>query len=363
MATKKYFTGAFALTGAGVLLGVVLGWLRTGTAAGALSAGFIVAVLGAMEISLSFDNAVVNATILRGMDERWRRRFLTWGIAIAVVGMRLVFPLAIVAIAAHLGPWEALRLAISRPDEYATILSGSRFGIAAFGGAFLLMVALSHFFDQDKDVHWIGPVERSLSRLGRLEAVQVGITLLAIYGTSLLLGPNGPTFLTAGTLGVVTFIAVEALGTLTGGGESADGAIRTGAAAFIYLEFLDASFSFDGVIGAFALSNNLFIIAAGLGIGAAYVRSMTLFLVEKETLATYPYLESGAFWAILALACIMLAQTVVHIPEVVTGLIGAAFIGAALLSSQHHNRLQALRVKAQIEAEVTADTDVITRAA
>ena len=103
---------------------------------------------------------------------------------------------------------------------------------------------------------------------------------------------------------------------------------------------LDASFSFDGVIGAFALTQNLFIIAIGLGIGAMYVRSMTIMLVEKGTLAEYRYLEHGAFYAILILSVIMYVQTMVHIPEVITGLGGAGLIGISLWSSIRYNRRQ-----------------------
>jgi hypothetical protein len=101
---------------------------------------------------------------------------------------------------------------------------------------------------------------------------------------------------------------------------------------------LDASFSFDGVIGAFALSNNMIVIALGLSIGAMFVRSMTIHLVRKGTLAQYRYLEHGAFWAIIALGAIMLMTAVFHIPETITGLIGATLIGLSLWWSIRHNR-------------------------
>lgn len=104
---------------------------------------------------------------------------------------------------------------------------------------------------------------------------------------------------------------------------------------------MDASFSFDGVIGAFALSTNLFIIALGLGIGAMFVRSLTIMLVKKSTMAEYRYLEHGAFWAILALAVMMFISVRVDIPEVITGLIGAGLIGIALLSSLRWNKINA----------------------
>ena len=78
---------------------------------------------------------------------------------------------------------------------------------------------------------------------------------------------------------------------------------------FLYLELIDASFSFDGVVGAFAISQQIFVIAAGLGIGACYIRSLTVFLVRKGTLQEYIYLEHGAHWAIGALA-VLLADTI-----------------------------------------------------
>ncbi len=113
---------------------------------------------------------------------------------------------------------------------------------------------------------------------------------------------------------------------------------KSGAASFLYLEVLDASFSLDGVIGAFALTNNLFVIALGLGIGAMFVRSFTIMLVDKWTLTEYRYLEHGAFWAILALASLMLVGSLTHIPEVFTGLIGALLIGLSVISSVRLNR-------------------------
>jgi len=141
-------------------------------------------------------------------------------------------------------------------------------------------------------------------------------------------------FLTAGMFGLVTFVVVDGISTgMDVKGQGAVLAVRSGTASFLYLELVDASFSFDGVVGAFALSNNLLVIALGLGIGAMFVRSLTLLLVDKGTLAEYRYLEHGAFWAILALAALMLIGSVTPIPQMVTGLIGAVLIGLSFLSS------------------------------
>src|SRR5690606_15747660 len=95
-------------------LGVWYGWMSSGTLVGTAQILWIIVVLSILEVSLSFDNAVVNATVLKEMDEVWQQRFLLWGIAFAVFGMRIVFPLAIVAIAAGLGPVEAVTLSLDR---------------------------------------------------------------------------------------------------------------------------------------------------------------------------------------------------------------------------------------------------------
>jgi len=101
---------------------------------------------------------------------------------------------------------------------------------------------------------------------------------------------------------------------------------------------LDASFSFDGVIGAFAITNDVVIIMLGLAIGAMFVRSMTVFLVYKGTLQEFVYLEHGAHYAIGILALIMFASVHYHIPEWFTGLSGLAFILVSLWSSIRYRR-------------------------
>ena len=335
-----YFRNSFLVTAAGLGLGAFLGWTTSHSWAGALSTMFIVAVLAILEVSLSFDNAVVNAVVLKKMTPVWRRRFVTWGIAIAVFGMRIVFPLVIVAIITRIDPLSALVMAATDPDRYSRVLTSAHISVSAFGGAFLAMVGLKHFFNHEKDVHWFGVIERPLTRLGRIEAVELGLVLLLLYFVSTwLLERERFEFLIAGIFGLVTYIVVDGVSAVLNVESAVTGqVVQSGAASFLYLEVLDASFSFDGVIGAFALSNNLFIIAIGLGVGAMFVRSLTIMLVERETLASYRYLEHGAFYAIIALAVMMFLNTVNHIPEVVTGLIGAGFIITAFVDSVRYNR-------------------------
>ncbi len=302
----------------------------------------ICALLSIMEITLSFDNAVVNATVLKDMDEKWQQRFLTWGILIAVVGMRLLFPLLVVAFATGLHLWDVGALALENPQEYSRHVLDAHVQIGAFGGMFLLMVFLKFILDEHKDLHWLGVMEEKLSRLGKLESVEVIMALIILlFAQGLLDGEEAYHALTAGTVGVVLYVSVSSIAALLSGG-SGHAATKTvaysGLMGFIYLQFLDASFSLDGVIGAFAISKDVVIIMLGLGIGAVFVRSMTIHLVHKGTLAHYVYLEHGAHYGIGALALIMLISMTHHIPEVVTGLVGLGFILMALWSSIKYNR-------------------------
>ena len=345
MATlRKYYGFSLIFTLICIALGIWYGWSSTGGSISGMAAMlWIILVLSVLEISLSFDNAVVNATVLKDMDPVWQKRFLIWGIAIAVFGTRIIFPLAIVAIAASLGPIETIQLSLNDPREYERIVSSAHVGIAGFGGAFLTMVGLRFFFDNNKDIHWIRVVEQQLSRFAALPAAEIAILLLVLWGISTMLSAEEAlTFLVAGILGLVTFIAVQGISKILEIHEEkqrlAGAAVRSGLGGFLYLEVLDASFSFDGVIGAFALSNNMVVIALGLSIGAMFVRSMTIHLVEKGTLAQYRFLEHGAFWAIIVLGAIMLLSARFHIPETITGLIGAVLIGLSLLWSLRFNK-------------------------
>ncbi|NUS13714.1 MAG: DUF475 domain-containing protein [Streptomyces sp.] len=374
----RTFGWSFGITAAGLALaGVLWGW--HGLA--------IVAILSVLEISLSFDNAVINAGILRKLNAFWQKMFLTVGVLIAVFGMRLVFPIIIVAITAKLSPWEAVRVAINDHDRYEALVTGAHPAIAAFGGMFLLMIFLDFIFEE-REITWLGWLEKPLARLGKLDMLSVVIALvvLVIAGTTVATGvplhgghgtiDKAETVLLAGVGGLITYLVVggisgffedrleeeeeddedgaEEAGAEDGDGEPAKGAVegKSGATAaqvaglagkaaffmFLYLEVIDASFSFDGVVGAFAISNDIFEIALGLGIGAMYIRSLTVFLVRKGTLDDYVYLEHGAHYAIGALAFILLATIKYDISEVVTGLVGVVLIGASYWSSVVRNR-------------------------
>ncbi|CAN5506164.1 DUF475 domain-containing protein [soil metagenome] len=335
MLLLKSFMGSILVTVAGLAIAFWLGFRDAGFSAG-LSSLFLCGVLAVLEISLSFDNAVVNASVLNRMTELWRKRFLTWGILLAVFGMRLILPLVIVAVLAKLGPIDALMMAIRDPKEYATLMLSIHESVAAFGGTFLFLVGIGYFLDEEKDEHWLKWIERPLSKLGRLQSVTIVIALITVLILTIFVEPEKQMgFLISGVAGVVTFLLVDGLGALLGDspGEGSHDAHRASLGMFLYLEVLDASFSFDGVIGAFALTQSLFLIAIGLGIGAMFVRSITIVLVERGTLSQFKYLEHGAFWAILSLALLMYIGVFHQIPEVITGLCGATVIGASVWSS------------------------------
>ena len=339
----QHFRTSIIFTIVCLVLAAWYGWSESHSLAGMAQVLWIVAVLSVLEVSLSFDNAVVNATVLKDMDALWQKRFLTWGMLIAVYGMYIFFPLAIVALAAGIGPVDAVQLSLTNPVRYEQIVSSAHVSIAGFGGTFLCMVGLKFFFDADKDVHWIAVIEQRLAKFGNLPSLEIGLLLVVLWGISAMLpGDEAMRFLISGILGIIAFIAVDAVGAALEMREERmrmlGAVVRSGLGGFIYLNLLDATFSFDAVIGAFALSNNMVVIALGLSIGAMFVRSMTLLLVRKGTLSEYRFLEHGAFWAIIALGAIMLLTAVVEIPESITGLIGAVLVGLSFWWSVRHNR-------------------------
>ncbi len=332
----KHFTGSTIFAVLALATAFWLGW-QLGGLSTALATMFTALMLGILETSLSFDNAVVNARVIATMSPFWRKMFLTVGMIIAVFGMRIVFPLVLVWIISALPFWDVIRMTWEDPKQFQDILVHQHVLIAGFGGAFLWMVFAKFFFDAEKEVHWLPGLEKSLARLGHMEAVWVLFTLgITLVVHEFMPAAHRPEFLLAAVIGVVTFIAVDGLGKLMHNPNLAAGG---GFGAFMYLEVLDASFSMDGVIGAFAITDNLFIIALGLGIGAFFVRSMTIKLVDDKTLGAFRYLEHGAFWAIGALALIMYLHALeIDVPEVIAGTMGLAIIGLSFVASVFHNR-------------------------
>ena len=326
------------------ILAVLIAGLTLGT-----GAAITTLILIAIEISFSFDNAIINAKVLARLSPVWQRLFLTIGTVVAIVGMRFVFPIVIVMVTAHL-PWSTvLQYALHDPKQYADHLAKAHISISAFGGSFLLTLALHFLLDDSRKVLWLARVERPMQRIGGslwlppvLAAIVVVLVSLSYHNTSAVLIPS---MIGVGAYAVINgFIAL--LGKATGQSGGRGQYIGWGAfTAFMYLQVLDASFSFDGVLGAFAITNKVILIALGLGVGALWVRSLTVYMVKKGTLDEYIYLEHGAHYAILTLAVALLISIFVEVPDVITGLTGLGIIGASFEASRQARRARRARKK------------------
>ena len=291
-----------------------------------------VLMLASLEVSLSFDNAVVNAKILNTMEAKWRQRFIIWGIPIAVFGMRFIFPIAIVAFAANMSMLDTLNMVMNDHEAFKHHLEDNKLGIYAFGGSFLLMVFLSWLFSEKEHV-WLDILEDNLIIRKLSEIGHMNVLLAMAVGIYLANETQNMTVVLAYFGGILLYEAIQALGDMFGEEDSTGSVVRSGLVGFLYLEVLDASFSFDGVIGAFALSSDLIVITSGLFVGALYVRSLTIYMVDKKTLSEYIYLESGAHYAIGALAGIMFCKMFFEVNELIVGGVGIGFILIAFIHS------------------------------
>ena len=336
----------FAISGIITISSLVLIYVYLG-----VEAAFVAFMLMIIEITFSFDNAIINARVLATMSPFWQKMFITIGMLIAVFGMRVIFPILIVMLSAGL-PWgEVINLALNNPDKYAEVLHHAHPSIASFGGMFLLMLTLHFFFDNERTVHWLGKIERPLQVVGRKWLHAVVSTFILIIIASLPFNHYPNETLVAGLIGIITYALIhgasevftkhrEVSAKKKGLAKMAQATGVAGFISFMYLEVLDASFSFDGVIGAFAVTKDVLLIAVGLGIGALWVRSLTLYLVHHKVLDVYRYLEHGAHYVIGILAATLLAGLFFEIPEAIAGLIGIVVIGLSIASSITYNKLQ-----------------------
>ncbi len=312
---------------------------------GGLEALSTVAILSLLEVTFSADNAVVNSKALVNLSPFWQRLFLTVGIVLAVFVVRFVLPILIVVIGSGLGFMEVANLALNNPAEYATHLHSAEPIISAFGGTFLLLIALSFFIDYEKETHWLHWIERHLGKLGRFD----NFTTFAMLAASVILyftvgTEHQTTVFLASICAMALHSCLNLLDTmLNKNNGSKRGGLKVGAAAFaafVYLQILDASFSLDGVVGAFAITNNVVLIMAGLGVGAVWVRSMTIHMVKAKTLSAYIFLEHGAHWAIGFLGAVMLLRLYgLELPEWFVGSLGLVFITSSIAWSNRHKKL------------------------
>lgn len=310
-----------------------------------LSGLVLVLTLAALEVSLSFDNAIVNARILKRMSAGWQKAFLTIGILIAVFGVRIVLPIVLVSTAIGSNFNSVLDMALNHPTEYGHKLHEAHPMIASFGGMFLLLLFLEYFFEKRKTM-WLPWLERKFQAIGKLKAAGPIVAVISLLAaTQLVDTAHRETVLVAGLAGMLTYMIIHAIdhllqqsGIEKNLAKGTNATFRAGLIGFIYLEVIDASFSLDGVIGAFAITNKILLIAIGLGIGALYVRTITVHMLKRGVLDAYRYIEHGAHYAIGVLAFIMLFSLKFEIPELFTGLAGVTIIVISLIFSARANK-------------------------
>jgi hypothetical protein len=343
---------------------VALAALAGGFVVGGTQGLIVVALLGVLEIAVSFDNAIVNATVLARMDRYWQRMFMTVGVLIAAIGMRLLLPLIIVAIGAQLTPWRAVDLAYSDPTRYHDLLLAAQPGIAAYGGIFLLMIAIA-FFREEREVHWWPLVERRLpALLDHRGAPQLIALLFTATAGATVPAPMREKVVLGCVFGLLCHQGIKLLSDRVADRADADGASRPrptvqGRAAlllFIYLELLDATFSMDSVMGGFSVTVNIALITLGLAIGAGYIRALTIYVVRRGTLEQYRYLEHGAYYSIALLSMLLLWEIWRDVPDWITACTGAVVITSAWLTSiwaaKRQQRLEAERRAHDPDADV-----------
>jgi hypothetical protein len=330
----------------------------------------VAALLGLLEVAVSFDNAIVNATVLARMAPFWQRMFYTVGILVAAIGMRLLVPLGIVSVGAKLDPVSALHLAYQNPDRYHHLLLAAQPAIAAFGGAFLLMIFLGFVFEERDEV-WIRWVEGPLRKLGRLPRIgEMCVLGFSIVAAATVRQEIAFKVMVGAVAGLLSYMLVDSVGQVIAREADADGASRprvtvVGRAAFFlfcYLELLDATFSFDSVMGAFSVTLNLSLITIGLAIGAAYIRALTVYVVRKGTLEEYRYLEHGAYYAIGMLAVLLMVEVWRDVPDVLTAGAGAFLIVAAVASSVRSRGRQARALQHAESGQPVAEVRMVANA-
>lgn len=288
----------------------------------------IVVLIGLIvfEVVNSLDNAIVNAHILRKMDKVWRRRFITIGIFTSVFLVRFMVPFAILWIALPgVGIADLLSSFSVETEATAQAMEATKPLILVFGGVFLLYL----YF------HWLFIEKKHPLFLERFLKEQHGVWFFA-FASIILIGimwfaRSDPNMMLAAAIGSTTFFIIYGFKELAEKQEKRLAGIgaASGLSMFMYLEVLDATFSFDGVIGAFAFTTNLLLIVIGIGIGAIVVREMTIRGIDH--VAKYKWLKNGAMTAIGFLGGFMVVESFgldmpIYIPTLATlALLGISF--------------------------------------
>lgn len=280
--------------------------------------------LSLFEIITSIDNAIINAEVLNTMNKKARKWFLTWGIFFSVFLVRGLLPFAILyAATPSLGPWGVMTAAFSNDPEIAKTVQESSHVLLIAGGVFLIFLFFHWLFLEPKNFGLKG--ERFFNAQGAWFYAIVSILLTTIVW--LAFQKNEPLLEFGAVVGSTAFFIIH--GFRTYAEEQEKKLLSAGMSDFAkiaYLEVLDASFSIDGVIGAFAFTFAIPLILAGNGLGAIVLRQMTVSNMER--IKKYKYLKNGAMYSILVLGVIMLLHSFgVEVPEWVSPLATFSMVG------------------------------------
>lgn len=266
---------------------------------------FITIILGLclFEIISSVDNAVVNAHVLKTMPEKYRKIFLFWGLLFAVFVVRGVLPFVIVWIAnPSLGIIEVVAATFSNSPEIKEYLEYSKPLLLLGGGIYLFLVFLSWLFLEEKKYAFL--VEGFIHRQGAWFYALASILTTTIVYFSL---KQNPILALAATIGVSAFFLTDGFKKNAEAQEKKLMDPKMSAwSKILYLEVLDASFSIDGVIGAFAFTVSVPLIILGNGLGAFVVREFTIRGIDL--ISKYEFLKNGAMYAIGVLGAIMVLE-------------------------------------------------------
>jgi hypothetical protein len=295
-----------------------------------LSILLIITGLVLFEIITSIDNAIINAEVLSTMGERAKRWFLTWGLLIAVFAIRGLLPWLIVWMStSSLGPIGALTATFSSDPLVLAAVEQSAPILFMGGGTFLIFLFLHWLFLESKNFGLRG--ERYIATKGVWFFAIVSLLLTALVWFGL---EKSPFIAFGAVVGSTTFFIVH--GFRQNAEEAEKKMLQSSGMSDVskvfYLEVIDATFSIDGVIGAFAFTMSVPLILIGNGIGAFVVRELTIRNVD--TIKNYRYLKNGAMYSICFLGIIMILDSFgVHIPFWVSPVITFGVVGFFMLKS------------------------------
>ena len=294
-----------------------------------LSIILIVAGLCLFETITSIDNAIINAEVLSTMSQKARRWFLLWGLLFAVFVIRGVLPWLIVWMSTpSLGPVGALTATFSSDPAVIAAIEQSAPMLLVGGGTFLVFLFFHWLFLEDKNFGLRG--ERYFATKGVWFFAIVSIILAAIVWLAL---GRDPMMAFGAVIGSTAFFIVHGF---RQNAEEQERKMVSGDLSDIskifYLEIIDATFSIDGVLGAFAFTMAVPLIIIGNGIGALIVREITVRNVDS--IRKYKYLKNGAMYSIFCLGIIMILDSFgVGIPSFVSPIITFGVVGYFLVMS------------------------------